>query len=793
MKVTYSWIMEMAGLAGKVPIDEAAEKLTMLGMEVEAVHRVGGHIPHLVSGKVLSREPHPDSDHLSCCKVDVGGEVLDIVCGADNVAAGQLVPVAQVGCVLPGDFKIKKGKIRGAVSMGMICSKEELGLEEKSKGIWELAPGLGIGKPSEDFLGGEDAVFEVALTSNRSDCLSVEGLARELAAAYGGKRPAVDVAFPEDAAVPAPALEIRDPDLCGRYSARIVKGVKIGPAPEWMARRLEMCGIRSINNVVDVTNYVLLELGHPLHAFDLDRLDKGIIVRRAAAGETMTTLDGNEHALERDNLVIADHKGAVALAGVMGGGNSEVHEGTVNLLIESAWFNPVSVRRTAKGAGLTTEASYRFARTADWGGTVRALDRTVALILQTAGGKAGKLADLYPAAFPEKKVKLRASFLQGKLGFSIPPTDCRRIFQALDFEVSKAAGEDLEVIVPTFRSDVALEVDLVEEAARHYGYEKMPATIFPIRVNDAVFAARDRTKEEIRGVLSGAGLQEVINFNFVQEEDAALLGTTPQELVAVLNPMSNDQKLLRSSLLPNLIKNIRTNAGLGERNLGLFELGKVFSGKTPAITEELRLGVALWGRAEELSWRLPEGRVWDFYDLTGLLELLLAVFKVKGGLKATRTRVEGFHPGRTATLAAGGAALGMAGELHPSVMKELDLPGKILMMEVSLPALVGVRGGIGRCSAVSRFPSLYRDLAFVVGEDVPAGELMETIRKAARSLAGLSLISEYRGEQVGAGKKSLAFSLEFVNEERTLSDEEAEAIQQGIIKSVNEKHGGLLR
>jgi len=792
MKVLYSWLCELSAV--DKPVDEVAEKLTMLGMEVEGIRRFGGRIDGLVSGEVLSRDDHPDSDHLSLCKVNVGEEELDIVCGASNVAVGQIVPVAKVGCVLPGGLKLERAKIRGVVSSGMICSKEELGFEKKSEGIWILEDAYTPGSPSDLFLGKEDAVFDLSLTSNRSDCLSIEGLARELSAVYGVKRADIGVDFRIDEEVPAPVIEMNTSETCIRYSSRIVQGVKIGPSPAWMRDRLEACGIRSINNVVDATNYVLLELGHPLHAFDLAKLDQGKInVRLASPGETLETLDGEKHELTAETMVIADATRPVALAGVMGGANSEVGDSTVALLVESAWFDPVSVRRTARRLGLNTEASYRFARIADWSGTVRALDRAVALILRTAGGAAGVLTDAYPVERLAKRVTLRSEFLRRKLGFDIPMDHCYEILESLDFKVVDRKPESVQVLVPGFRSDVSVEVDLVEEVCRHYGYERIPATVFPVRVNDKLFAAADTLKDEVREVLLGAGLQEVVNFNFVLQEDARVLHYSIEECVTVLNPMSVDQKYLRPSLLPNLLKNIRVNYGHGARDLALFELGNTFSGNASKLQERGMLAVALWGRAEKESWHTPGGRGYDFYDISGILGCLEQGLRVVEPVRIAASEVSYFHPGRSAELSIEGEKAGLIGELHPAVMKELDLPGKIYMMEVSLTAVAGIRRGVGICREVSRFPSMYRDLAFVLDEAVPADGVMRTIQSAGAYLNKCELVSVFHGEQIGSGKKSLAFSFEFSNDERTLSDEEADAVQKSIIEAVEKKHGGVLR
>lgn len=799
MKVLYSWIEEYA----KTGVDpfELAEKLTMLGMEVESVEPVGGNIENLVVGEVISAEKHSDSDHLSVCKVAVPGEELQIICGAENVRAGLKVPVAKVGCVLPGDFKIKKAKIRGVVSTGMICSREELGLEEKSKGIWELPQEMACGAPSETFLGEKDYVYDVSLTSNRSDCLSVLGLAREAAAAYGSGLQMPEPAPQIDSTIAAPAIEIKDSDLCPRYSGRVVKGVKIAPSPDWLVRRLELCGMRSINNIVDITNYVLLEFGHPLHAFDLNLLaDRKIVVRRAQAGEKMVTLDDVERELTDETLVICDAEKPVALAGVMGGANSEVGQQTVDLLIESAWFDPISIRRTSRRTGLVSEASYRFARTADWGNTVRALDRCVELVLQLAGGSAGELHDCYPAPLAERSSSVSAGFVQERVGIEISTAEISGLLERLGFEKINEDERQVTVNIPTWRSDVDMEADLAEEVVRLYGYDRLPARLFPVRANEEVFRAFDDTKRVVQDLLSNSALQEVVNANFVLQEELTDLLWDPKEVPAVINPMSHDQKYLRPALMVNILRNMQFNSGHGHRDMGFFETGKVFNRSGQGglqgdfqgdFIEKLHLAVGLTGKAEQPDWLNNTGRDWDFYDLSGYLELVCSRLGVQFSLEQAED--DRFHPGRYAVCKSGDKVLGFLGEVHPSLVKSLDLNQKVFIMEMSLDLLSGLRTVFQQCAPVSRYPSSLRDLAFVVDTDYPVAEIVTQIKKAAEFLKEVKVVSVFAGEQIGSGKKSVAFSMEFVHSSRTLSDDEVDKIQQSIINRVEKSCSAELR
>jgi phenylalanyl-tRNA synthetase beta chain len=790
MKALYNWIEEKAQTG--MDAQSMAERLTMLGMEVEECRHRGGEIAGLVVGEVLTCTDHPDSDHLHVCRVRIPESEVTIVCGADNVRVGIKVVVATVGTTLPGDFKIKKAKIRGVESMGMLCSKEELGLEEKSKGIWILPEQTKLGPAGSDILGSEDWLMSLALTSNRSDCLSINGLAREAAASVGKSfipsRPAIS----EDASLPVPNVTIEAGDLCGRYTSRILRGIKVGPSPDWMVRRLENCGMRSINNIVDITNFILLEYGHPLHAFDLAKLDgQKIIVRRAFDGEKLVTLDGQTRQVDASMLVIADQASPVALAGVMGGTKSEVSESTSDILLESAWFDPISIRRTSRKIGLSTEASYRFERTADFEGCLAALDRAVELVLELAGGKAGPLSD--NIATPREKVttSLEYSFVESLLGEAPPVDEARKILSNLGFAVS-GSGTRLDLVVPSWRSDIHLPADIVEEVGRHYGYDRMPARLFPVRVNDELYAAADMTKRLLQDTMVSLGLTEALNFNFVLEADldSLLIGT--DDCVAVSNPMSADQKYLRPSLLPNLLANLQTNLGRGVHNVALFEIGKTFVHGETSSVERLSLAIILSGMAVRPNWDQPSGREYDFFDIKGMTERVLSRMGLTG-LSWERLSSAAWHPGRTASIVQQGTTLGRLGELHPARCKVLDIQQRVVMMEIDVLGSIRSQDEGRLIIEPSRFPSLLRDLAFVTPEEISSGAVIETITRTAQHLESVHLVSVWRGEQIGAGNKSVAFSLEFVCRERTLADDEVEAIVQNIITKVGAEHGARLR
>ncbi|MDR2734334.1 MAG: phenylalanine--tRNA ligase subunit beta [Spirochaetota bacterium] len=792
MQALYSWIEEKAQTGMDAPC--LAEKLTMLGPEVEECRAFGGTLDGLVVAEVITCERHPDSDHLSVCRVrmSAGAEAV-IICGADNVRAGIKVLVATAGTVLPDGTKIKKAKIRGVESNGMICSREELGLEAKSKGIWILPDDAALGPAGTDILGERDWAYTMAITANRGDCLSINGLAREAAAAAGKTFTPSSPVITEDKTVEAPNITIEAGDLCARYAGRILRGVKIGPSPGWMVKRLEGCGMRSINNVVDITNYVLLEFGHPLHAFDLARLEgRRIIVRRAGEGERMSTLDGQERVLSGEMLVIADARKPVALAGIMGGLESEVSEDTVDVLLESAWFEPLSIRRSSRRVGLASEASQRFGRGADPGGVPAALDRAAALIAEFAGARIGPMTDAEAREIPQTVINFPYSFVEKHLGTAPALPEAKAILSRLGIETGESAPGVLACRVPTWRSDLTLPADIAEEIARHFGYDRMEARLFPVRINNALLAACDSTRRILQDALASMGLTEAINLSFALQNNLEAAHIAPENCVTVANPLSSDQKYLRPSLLPNLLANLRYNFDHAQHNLALFEIGKVFLPAEPHPSERLHLAVLLCGKAEAEVWIDPDGRDYDFYDAKGMAGRIARALGLESFSFAAAAR-DGWHPGRCAEIFHKKKKIGILGELHPEDAKALDIAGRVIMIEMDIEDFRVGEGAAKQIREIPKFPHLLRDLAFVVPEETECGALMESIRKSARFLESIRLMSIFRGSQIGDGRKSLAFSLEFVCPDSTLSDEEAGRIIEGIIRDLEKRHGARLR
>ncbi|HZZ83348.1 MAG TPA: phenylalanine--tRNA ligase subunit beta [Anaeromyxobacteraceae bacterium] len=795
MRISYKWLSEYVSLP---PADELARRLTAVGFEIEAIERVGGDLAGVVTARILASEPHPNAEKLSVTRVDRGGgDPLQVVCGAKNYRVGDVVPLATVGARLPGGVEIKKAKLRGVESFGMLCSARELGLSADAAGLMilpaETAPGLAIA----DALELEDVLFEVNVTPNRPDALSHLGLAREVAALLGvplkPPRPALrEAGGPAAAAV---AVRIEAPEKCGRYAARVVEGVKIGPSPAWLARRLESCGVRSISNAVDATNYVLLELGHPLHAFDLAKVAGAeIVVRTARAGERMTTLDGKERALDPDDLVISDRDRASALAGVMGGGDSEISGGTTRVLVESAWFAPPSVRRTSKRHGLHTEASHRFERGADLGTVIPALDRCAELIAELAGGTVREgIVDVQPRPLERAAVRLSFARPAALLGMPVSRADAERILRGLGFEERDADAEGATFLVPSWRVDVSGEEDLVEEIVRSKGYDAIPETLPPLA---GVTPSRPRDAEALdraREALEAAGFSEAVNFSFVAAHELAAVSA--QAPIALRNPISADLAVMRTSLVPSLLRNAAYNLRQRVDDVRLYEAARVYAphpeGAAPAdgpdgspADEAWRLGGVLAGRRSPLGWSTASGPT-DFYDLKAALEGLFEAL----GLAEVVFRSGGatwLHPRSAATAVLAGAdgaprELGCLGELHPTVAESFGLPRGVLAFELDLDVLAERARIVPAYQPVPRFPAVLRDLAVVVGEAVPAAEVLSRVR-AEPLVEGVTLFDVYRGAPLPAGRKNLAMAIRYRLADRTLTDAEADAAHTRILE-----------
>lgn len=807
MKVSMQWLSQYVDLTGYTG-EQLAEKLTRSGIEVDVVEKRNKGVSGVVVGYVQTKEKHPNADKLSVCTVDVGGEeLLQIVCGAPNVAAGQKVPVALVGAVLPDNFKIKKAKLRGVESHGMICSAKELGMNDKllpkeiQEGILVLPEHAEIGSDVTELLGLNDEVLELDLTPNRSDCLSMIGVAYEMAAVLG-----CELKLPEPQVQESDAkrteeafqISIDAEDACSMYTARLIEGVTIAPSPLWLQNRLMAAGIRPINNVVDVTNYVMLEYGQPLHAFDADRLAGGRIhVRYARPEETITTLDDVERKLEPWMLVIADTEKPVALAGVMGGANSEVTPQTTRILLESAKFDGGKVRKTSRELGLRSESSLRFEKEVNPEAVVAALNRAAELILETAGGQAAAgIASAVTQEFIEPVISIGAERVNQYLGTELALSDMKQIFDRLRFTYEEQGGQ-LAVRVPLRRGDITRDVDLIEEVARLYGYDNIPAT--PIRgvTTPGSRTRSQRIRMEISRYLNAAGLHEAILYSFTHPDRIAeYRGLYPHVRPIKLSmPMSTERSVLRTSLIPHLIDTAVYNRNRNIDDVAVFEIGAVFLTEEEHLRkqpEEKFLVSALWTGNQQADHWSGKSRKVDFFDLKGVLEGLFAHLALPH-VAFRAHAVEGLHPGRAAELYIGEQRIGVIGQLHPDLERRYDLDDTYIF-EVELDALIEHADLSLTYEALPRYPSIARDIAVVVDRELPVEELKSTVREAGGAwLRSVEVFDIYVGERLGSDKKSVALSLVYRDDERTLTDEEVNERNQYVIQQLETIYGAQLR
>lgn len=792
MKVSYNWLKEFVDI--DLSVEDLAHHLTMLGLEVDAIERTGEGMDDVVVALVEERAQHPNADKLSLCRVNNGKEILSVVCGAQNFKSGDKVALAQIGAVLPGDFRIKRSKIRGEESFGMLCSEKELALADESSGIMVLDAELPLGVPVFQALGLKDTIFEIGLTPNRADCLSIIGVAREIAAKFGKKlryrSPAV-VESEIDINTVA-TVQIDDADLCPRYTARYISGCTIAPSPRWLVNRLHALGQRSINNVVDVTNYVLLEYGHPLHAFDFRQLQGGkIIVRRSGEGETFTTLDGQERTLKSSDLTIRDGERAVALAGIMGGENSEIAPDTSTILLESAYFNPSAIRLTSKRLGLHTESSHRFERGTDINILTVALDRAASLIAELAGGKVAKgTIDVYPQQVPAKTITARVSRVNEILGLRLDEETVSTIFTNLEFGVERVEPGVFKVAIPSFRVDIEREIDLVEEVARLYGFENIPMTMPVAQVFSDRIPRSQQLERELKNLLVGEGFNEVINFSFASHADLNKLNLPESDrravAVALLNPLVDEHAVMRTTLLPALLQTTARNFSLRNFNLRLFEMRRVYW-ITPGQElpdEPLHVAGILSGLRSPEGWNQAKDLL-DFFDVKGVVETIAELFKLPA-LTFVQGGVEPFyHPGKSAAILCNGELLGTLGEIHPDVQDAFELEKQVYYFELDFAKLTLLSSVSGTIVTPSRFPDTYRDIAMLVAGETPASAIVECI-KGTRidKLRSVEIFDLYTGDKIPAGQKSVAVRVRYGSYDKTLTDEEVNKFQQKIITTL---------
>jgi phenylalanyl-tRNA synthetase beta chain len=804
MKVSIDWLEQFVS---PLPApEEVARRLTLAGLEVEGIHRPGAALQGVVVARVAEAVPHPSADKLTVTQVEAGTGRLQVVCGAKNFQVGDLVPLATVGTRLPDGTTLQRATVRGVESEGMLCSARELGLAEDASGLMILPAGLTSGTPIARALGLEDTILEVSVSPNRGDALSHLGIGREVATLLGLSLRRVLRSVTESGAPISDAIriEVADPVACPRFTARVLEGVRIGPSPAWLARRLERCGIRSINNVVDVTNAAMLELGQPFHAFDLDRIQGGFLrVRRARDGEPLTTLDGKARTLVADDIVIEDARGAQSLAGTMGGAETEVGEGTTRVLLEAANWDPPSIRRMARRHQLPSEASYRFERGVDRSALPEALDHAAALMAELSGAsvRRGRI-DIYPRPAEVRTVELSPAGIERLLGAPVPDEEVRRILTALGFQPESG----WRWVVPGWRQDVARPEDLVEEVARIRGYDHIPSAL---PVSAATLGPEPKWVEverRIRGALAGAGFLEVLNYSFVDPE--LLPWVTPRALeklgqpvdaVALKNPLTPQQAVMRTTLLASLLPNVASNLRHQPESLRLYELGRAYlrdpqggRGLRPVAQERLHLGGVLWGRREPRGWTAGETRN-DFADARGAVEVVVAALGADE-VECRLARLAPFHPRATAEVRVGETVLGWVGELHPRVARRLELPAGVFAFELEYAALERLAVLSPQFRPLPRFPAVLRDLAVVVPVATPAAEVEEVIREVGGPLVEEARVFDvYEGPPLPTGQKNLAFALRYRAADRTLRDDEVQAAHARIVEQVQQRLGGQLR
>lgn len=798
MKVSFSWLKQYVDI--DVSPDELAERLTMVGLAVEHVEKLGHDITNVVVGKILEIKDHPQADKLVVCSIDIGREVVQIVTGASNVRSGQRVPVAIIGAKLPGGMEIKKADFRGVASYGMLCSAQELNIdealvsEESRKGILILNQDAPLGEDLIQVMGLDDTILEFELTPNRSDCLSVINIAREVGSILGKEvtLPTMQLAETEEQVKNMASVEVIDQDLCNRYVAKIVKNINIAPSPLWMQHYLRCSGIRPINNVVDISNYVMLETGQPLHTFDFDRLaDSKIIVRRALEGEEMVTLDGQKRIFSSETLLICDGEKPVAVAGVMGGLDTEVSPDTRNILIEAARFHPVSVRRASRLLGLRSESSLRFEKGLDVANVAHAANRAAQLLANLAGGiVVGESIDTFTGEFNKNRIQLRTSKVNEILGTDLSTEKVSLIMKSLCFGV-EVKDEEMEVTIPSYRQDIIREIDLIEEVARINGYDNIPISL-PFGITTEGRKTKAQNLEDItKNLLTGAGLTEVITFSFISPKDLDKINLSEnssyRNVVTVKNPLSDEQSIMRTTLAPGLLEVASRNNSRRNTNLAIFECGRVFISQGNKLPyETIMLGALGTGKFSR-GWNSRPQDV-DFYFLKGVLNEIFQRFGINDWKLEADSLPHFLHPGRSGRVIIGNQVIGYLGEIHPLVQEKYDLENRTYLFEVNLNSIIEAASVNIKYAPVAKYPAVERDMALLAKDSVPAGAINDVICASGGDiLSDVNLFDVYKGTQIPEGYKSLAYSLLFQAKDRTLVDEEVSQAFERITKSLFER------
>ena len=798
MLISLNWLKQYIDLDG-IGINEMENALTMIGQEVEKIEVLGENFENVVTAHIVEKEMHPDSDHLTICKVDNGKEILQIVCGAPNHKAGDKVVLAQVGAKLAPDFVIKKGKIRGVESNGMLCSEEELNIGKDSSGIMILPEDTPVGVPMKEYLGINDTVFELEITPNRPDCLSHIGIARELGAYYSKEVKYPSFAINSESSEKTAdniSVEIEDSNLAKRYVARIIKNVTVKESPKWLKERVESIGIRSINNIVDASNFIMMELNQPNHTFDLDKIEGGkIIVRAGHENEKLVTLDEQERKLNSDDIVISDGVKAVALGGVMGGENSQITENTKNILLEVANFNSQNVRKTSRRLTLSSDSSYRFERRVDEENAINVINRLANIIQEVAGGEILEgVVDNYPVPYKKKTATLNFERLNRFVGKNIPRETVIGILTRLEIEVVDN-GETLTLTAPTYRDDLENEQDYFEEVIRMYGFDNIENILPKLDISEKPVIDTTKLSTQVKLIAANAGLKEVINYSFVPKDAMEKIKYTSVErenLIDLLRPITEDFVTLRPTLLYSLLKNAKENMNRNAENIRFFEVSRTFVKAEELAKEEVKLGIILAGENNKTLWN-PKPVPYDFYDLKGIVEEIFTQLKFNNYM-IKRSEQSQFHPGRSVDVFVGRELIGSFGEIHPDVLENFDL-GKtsVLVGEFNIDLIQKYISKKIKYQGIVKYPAVPRDFAFVMREDILVGDVLKTIQKVDKKIEKVELFDIYQGSGVLPGMKSVAISVILRDKNKTLEEKEIVDISNKIVAKVEKDYGAVLR
>ncbi|WP_300390390.1 MULTISPECIES: phenylalanine--tRNA ligase subunit beta [unclassified Fusobacterium] len=793
MLISLDWLKQYVDI--KEDLKELDNALTMIGQEVEAIEIQGKDLDNVVIGHIVEYGKHPNSDKLTLVKVDVGNEeVLQIVCGAPNHKLGDKVVVAKIGAVLPGDFKIKKSKIRDVESYGMLCSQVELGIGEDGDGIIILPEDAPIGEEYRKYMGLDDVIFELEITPNRPDCLSHIGIAREIAAYYGRKVKYPSVTYTEaiDPTTTVAKVTIEDKERCKRYMGRVIRNVTVGESPEWLKKRIRAMGLKPINNIVDITNFVMFEYNQPMHAFDLDKVANGsITVRAAKEGEKIVTLDGVERELNGE-LVIADDEKVTAIAGIIGGVGTEITSETKNVFLEVAYFTPENIRKTGRKLGISTDSSYRNERGTDIENIPDSSERAAALIAELAGGEILDGAiDRYVEKPQKYEIPLSLQKLNKFIGKELSPEIVGKILSNLGLGIKTLSQDTLVITPPTYRGDLTRTADIYEEVIRMYGFENIEA-VMPIENIQAGKKAPnidliDNTKEILREI----GLQEVINYSFIPKNVVDILNIKDR-VIEIKNPLSEDMSILRPTLMWSLLANIRDNINRNQFDLRLCEVSRVFTPAEELADEDLRICIGLSGRPERTLWN-PKPEAYDFYTLKGYVEKLMEYLGI-ARYKLERSSNCNFHPGRSAEIKIGNDTIGIFGEIHPDVQEKMEIKReRVYIAELDLTKCTKYMKGQAKYEKIVKYPEVTRDLAIVLSKDVLVGNMVENLKRVSPIIENINIFDVYEGERIDADKKSVALSIVLRNKEKTLDEKEISTAIEKILTTISKDYKGEIR